>query len=1621
MPRRRSRPRSRRAPAFDLDQIDFDWIMAPIDWAVAAFAALKTALFGAWKAGLSALRRDPWARAFVVIFVLAAVARLWPPDWYNHGTFHPDERWIFDKTAELSYPEEPGRTDAAGLQYGSLPFYVVAAAKDVVTHVFPIGSYDASIVCGRRLTGLVDLATVLGTYLLAAECVGGLAAFLAALAVAASPLHIQLAHFFTVDPWLACFAVFTLWAAARLARRPSLPKAAVAGALYAAALASKSGGLPLVLPILVALFWPALEPGLEPKIRTRRFKDALLRVGAAAGTTLAAFFVFEPWAFLDFSKFIANQTAQRGILVTGSPDGTPFVRQYWDTGALFHLKNIVFFYLGFPTGLIALLAVPGAAVLAALGAVKAWAPADTAPARRISAHPKGAPAPSRDAWERVFPLILLLAWALPYFAIVGFSFAKFARYMLPLIPALAVLMALVLDWMLAQRRRLGLILAGTVALFSLGYGSGYFLTYLRPHPWYAASAWTYANIPQTVPDASAPGGYRTTRILNEDWGDDLPVNVNGRSNTYANLKGQPGQVNIVEWDSADKLNRFCASLSQADVIFLADPRAYGTYLRIPKRFPLTHAYYTLLFSDPKRLGFELAHETSNPFTLFGLIPIPDSRIPSVPRWLWADESFTLYDRPHAYIFRRTTPLAPEAVKAALMDEVHALGLSDAFLGGRNPSDLQAQADGIPGTGGAGLAPGATPALPQSAVNRNFGRDRGGMTALGNPVLTWWFLVSVLGWLALPLTVRLFSGFPAGGYALSRALGVFLFGWFAFTLAALLPGAMPFWQDRLWLLLAAAAAATVYGVRSRRGEVVAWIKANGREILFTEAVFAGAFAYFCLVRAFNPNIHDVVGQGYFGGGEPLGMTYLSAITRCATFPAFDPWLALANSSYYYFGYVLAGALTKLSGFPPAVTYNLCLALFFSLTILSAYGLVRAFCKRRWVALGGALMVGMAGSLWTLAYLALEMSRGALPWNALFSHGFIWDPTRFPELVSGHIFEFPYFSYLYGDLHPHNIVLGFSILLAALLLKPFLSPAAGWRAFGATKVSAGLWLAVTALLLDAQFAINTWSWPVFTALASACLLTAPWAGRKLGFWGSLKAAAWGLVFLVVAVGLPLPGWRVGAQMVPLVPGLGWMLMAAFRFFFLQNGANRIGRVWPTEWQMSSYIPLAYYLPGLAALAALGGTRLRVWGQDLSKPLGWEKLKRRSWFDKGLTLWERYFDHAPVTAIAWASFTGAILVLVLWAAFAPLQGVWAVGLSTGLACLGFFLMGGHRRGAEAFLWLMGGCFCFMVFGVEFLFVADRMNTIFKVWMNGWIFMGLIFGAGFAAAFEAPETHPVAAAPRGRMAKSKRRGNTHRTPAWLPGVVLGLGGVFAVCGLTLGAALLDAHFLATGTGTGRHFFVSFAVMGALLAALMALNAVYADSAMWRAVRRGAFLGLLGMGLLYPLGATVARIHEASGFSAPHLDGLKFMTQRDARFGYDAKDYDKHDYVLIQWLNKNATVTETVLEAPGTELYKGYNRFSIYTGLPTLLGWDYQVSQQLGERTGDTLEQRRRDAAILYGTDEGAASALLKRYHVRWIVVGSLERKLYPAAGLDKFAHMATVAAQDGTSILYRYEWDKP
>ena len=1547
-PRRRKRP-ARRQPWESLG---------------AMVAALPGRALKGMVAVGQALKTDRWAQLLMVVLLFAVASRLWQPDWYGQRQFHPDERWIFQKVSQLSWPGEPGADDSAGLQYGSLPLYQLAVLKDAAHLALPGLDVNRFImVAGRALSGVWDILAVLMAFLLGAKLFDRRTGLLGAAFIALTPLHIQLSHFFCVDPLLGLLSLVVLYGAAGILQGGGWGWSLFSGLALGASLATKTSALPLCMPIAVAhgLRW------WQDRRQAGAASRALLGLAVAAGTSLLAFAACMPWALIKFDKFMRNQQEQQNILVTGSPEGTPFVRQYWDTmPVFFHLKNLFLYYQGPVLGGLGLLALAWQCLRALpIRALRAAAASSQAPKKAARARRATAAMPAIDggAW-------LLLAWLLPYLLAVGFSFAKFARYMLPFIPALSLLLAHTLAqlWDRGGALRKGALALTLAALtWNLGYSVGYLRTYTRPHPWVAASQWLFKNVPTTQPDG------RRTVILNESWGDDLPVWVDGRdAGAYQNW-----QINIVEWDNPAKLNELGEKVSKSDILVLADPRAYGTYLRLGDRFPLSCAYYDLLFKDPARLGFERALDQRNQPSVFGLL-VDDSRTPDKPQLAWADESFTLYDHPRTLLFRRVRALDSAGVQKAIADHAAELGFLETWRTGVGPEQLRAAA-----RGGAQPAAGAS----AGAINANLGLSRGASVALAPTALApllWWALLLLLTLLAAPIAVALLGDYPDQGWALAKVLGLLLFSWLAFWTARL---GLPFHQGQLWLQLGLLAVAALALASRRRAALAKWWQRQRGQVLAAEALFAGAFLFFVFLRSLAPNVHDIAGQGYNGGGEPLGMTYLSALLRCSTFPAYDPWLALNSSSYYYFGYQIAATLAKLSGIPSNVAYNLSLALFFSLSVLAAYGVALALAGRRRFGLMAAGAVAMAGSLWTVPYLVRSffMYGGVRHLFAgMLSFPFIWDPTRFPELVNNLIFEFPYFSYTYGDLHPHNMVLPFALLFIGLLARPFLSRGTGLKALGETWPRRLLLVWLLALALDAQYCINAWNWPVALVLALASLLLALWVGRP-GSWALRALHA-------------LTGLVVGIAIWPL----GRLLFYAFHAGFAQ-GVDQVGKVDVSERQAPGYLLFAFFALGLMGLFSLWPLRLQAWLTARDRALGYLKLAKRGPEALLSRLPERLWVKMPVPSALLALVLGLLGLSMAMGLLWPRGVVWVMGLGLAAFCASGLAMlltdEGPGAGAEAFAWVLGFISMAVVVGSEFRYVADRMNTLFKFYFQAWAFMGLVYAVGASRSFKAMEGAP--AKPLRGRAKAR---------AGLPwGQVLGFAG--------LSVALLFlagwGDYAALNAG-GRCQLSLLALL--LLMAIPSLALAFPGRAL-KAAWLGALLGLGALGLLYFGGASLCRVALANHGQRPSLDGTAFMASMEPRgTGRENGDYDKDDYRLIQWLNQNADLTETVLEAPGLDMYKGYSRFAIYTGLPTVLGWKYQLSQQLGVNTGSRLDDRDADIAAIYTTtDDAQALRLMAKYHVRWVVVGGLERKSYAGPGLDKFGHLLKLVQQSGPSLLYR------
>jgi uncharacterized membrane protein len=165
----------------------------------------------------------------------------------------------------------------------------------------------------------------------------------------------------------------------------------------------------------------------------------------------------------------------------------------------------------------------------------------------------------------------------------------------------------------------------------------------------------------------------------------------------------------------------------------------------------------------------------------------------------------------------------------------------------------------------------------------------------------------------------------------------------------------------------------------------------------------------------------------------------------------------------------------------------------------------------------------------------------------------------------------------------------------------------------------------------------------------------------------------------------------------------------------------------------------------------------------------------------------------------------------------------------------------------------------------------------------------------------------------------------------------------------------------------------------------------------------ILALVSVYPWAATYSRTDAFA--SPPTLNGLRWL-ERQA----------PGDAAAIRWLRANAVGTPVVLETVGPDYDpEGRARISTFTGLPAVLGW---AGHQL--QWGHDPGRRAEDVGELFATrDLGRARSLLREYDVRYVVVGELERRDHPPAGLAKFARLGDAVFRDGDTVVY--EIDRP
>jgi len=1566
--------------------------------------------WAALRAWLHTDRAVTWL--LIGILVAAALLRLTNLNWDQGTHIHPDERFLTMVSDAMKLPKSlgeffdstkskmsPYNLNYNFFVYGTLPVFIVRVAAEVANNINKVAQlwtaapgqplnligYDGIHLVGRALSGVFDLACVLLAFIIGRRLYSKKVGLLAAALYAFAVLPLQQSHFYTVDTFGTFFAMLTFYFAVRVAQGGESGRAGGGwgsylglGASLGASLASRINLAPLAGIALLAAGirlwddWHGMDGRREAADGGRLarvwlgtlIQATLFRLLLMGIVTIAVFRMAQPYAFggtnlLDFSlaqKFRDNMT-QISLLISGAADYPPGHQWTGRTPFVFPFVNMLVWGLGVPLGFTAWAGWALAVLQVVLGLTRVPGQRPTPPFR---AH------------------LLPVAWIGGMFLWQGLQFVQSMRYLLPIYPLLAIMAAWVL-WYLVEKAGSLNREAGSSKLepgsldaeagsSKLEAGELDNSSNLQPptsrlrYLAYALMAavtvltmlwgWGFLSIyrrPLTRIEASRwiyanvpPGKV----IANEHWDDGLPMRVEGKdgfgAGGYKGLNSSSdGGMQMYAEDVPEKRELLYKWLNEADYLVLSSNRLWGSIPRLPMRYPMTTLYYKLLFEG--ELGFkQVGHFTSFP-TVFG-VPFNDTG---------AEEAFSVYDHPEVYIFEKT-PEYSEALARSYFDPVdleHTLQMW--------PKQISA-------------APTALQFTPEEAQRQQTGGTWREIFDENSPInrspalsaLAWLVMVWLLGLVAFPIAFVTLRGISDRGYGVSKTLGILLLAWLSWIGPSLKLAPYQRWWIALALGLLIVIAVVIIW---RRWAAIGEFVRQRRSLLLTEeAIFLALFLLFLLIRIGNPDLWHPAR----GGEKPMDFAYLNAIIKSTTFPPYDPWQSGGFMSYYYFGFVIVGTLIKLLGIVPWVAYNLIVPTLFALTGVGAFAVVYSLVE-------GDKETRRQGDMGTELELDDPLTHSPI-------HPVTPSPAR-PLAVSPLLggLAATFFVTIIGNFGTVKLLLD---QLAARGTVQTQSSLPGMTKLIRALDGAFAWLSGKQPL---SFPNDWWFWNPSRIIPEAInefpFFTFTYADLHAHMI-ALPLTLLGLAVAVALVRLANGKWQNSAESaIPLRSAPGtivrnrqsaipneltpWRIslpeLLPILLMGLVVGALRATNTWdfPT-----------YVLVGFAAIVVLEATRrLRlpfppalderlaflfrstvavVWRLIVLVAVGslafYPYTKHYATAYAGLQLWQEKTTTLPDYLTVWGFF------LVL--AFIYLASEWVL----------------QARERQMPRWLD------KLLPVVVAAAVVLMGVGFLLKVNVWLIAVPLFAVA------------------GVLALARDIPAARRLALLLLALALAI---------TMGVEVVRQKDDIGRMNTVFKFYMQawtlFGVSTAFGLASWAARA-RAWTPTWRRLAWAVTAVLFAGVMLYPITAAPAKVRDRfSAEASPHgLDGMTYMDK--AVYADNNRDMMlADDKDAIQWMLRNVDGSPVILEGT-TPGYRWGNRYSIYTGLPAVQGWDWHQKQQRSVVPGVEIDRRLANVREIYDTgDLARAQKLLDHYGVSYIVVGPLEQAYYNPQGLGKFEKM--------------------
>ncbi len=590
-------------------------------------------------------------------------------------------------------------------------------------------------------------------------------------------------------------------------------------------------------------------------------------------------------------------------------------------------------------------------------------------------------------------------------------------------------------------------------------------------------------------------------------------------------------------------------------------------------------------------------------------------------------------------------------------------------------------------------------------------------------------IELIGLATFPVVARAFPVLADRGWAISKPVGMLFVATTVWLLSytRLVPNTPVVW----WLILAAIAAISIWMLRSDRRALKKSLKRRWRIVVTIEVIFILFFLMFLALRAFDPAAS--------GTEKPMDLMMLTAVTSTEYAPPEDLWLAGEPIAYYYFGYWIYGGVNAMAGTAPSFAFNIGIAMVAGMAASLAASLVVTLVRRDGARTKVSLLAGAASAsllllmsnlsgLWTI----LDITRIAPDWLLNWYRGdtyervdriatwrpddfwWWWKSSRITNSFSETgqeldftIQEYPFFSFLLGDFHPHMmsipfVLTGLTVLTALFIAQRSISFSALRKNIPATVI--------VALSIGSSGFINFWDVGLLLLLSTGLVIAGWIAIRDTRFKRLVMTALPIAVLWLVGILIYSPFYLGTAESQVQWPPLAPVRYGSRPIHFMSIWLLLLSFAAPIAVMLSSRYAVIL-IKKLRATAESGtADQLLIWKPAWITGLALVVIPWLTWAATHLAFNDSALASDVISRLPMTGLLGAISVVMI-----------AVILTRA------------RRGADDgahYIQLFAALAIYLLFAAELFYVhdlfANRMNTVFKFYYQAWIVLSVVGGYG-------------------------------------------------------------------------------------------------------------------------------------------------------------------------------------------------------------------------------------------------------------------------------------------------------